>query len=86
MPRPPTPMLSTSYEEDGYDLVRRGRNGWNYIWFESWGSGPRATWTVRGEVGRPPTPHELRSADYIVYGIRYRGHVTYKTRLGGIPL
>lgn len=76
-------QLATSYESDGYD----GHVRESVWWFEAWGNGPKADWTRREEVGRPPRPSELRSADYIVIGIRHRnGHVTYRTHTGGLDL
>jgi len=77
------PQLSTSYERDGFD----GTHGDSVWWFESWGDGPKQDWTVRGNVGRPPTPRELRRAYYIVIGIRHaNGSVTYRTHTGGLDL
>lgn len=76
-------VLQHSYERDGYDGTR-GSSQW---WFEAWGNGPRKNWTIRGKIGRPPRPHELRRADYIVIGIRHRnGEVIYRTHLGGLDL
>lgn len=75
-----TPMLSTTRERDGYDGMRGGAK-W---WFEAWGSDAKATWTMRDRIGRPPTPTELRNADYIVIGVDTGGHVTYRTMT--IPL
>ena len=75
-------IMQTSYERDGYDGVR-GNVQW---WFEAWGSGAKATWNVRSEVGRPPSPAELAHADYIVFAFRKGRHVTYKTRVGGLDL
>lgn len=75
-------MLETSYERDGYDGIH-GRVQW---WFEAWGSGGKAGWAIRGDIGRPPRPEELVRADYIVFGLRKGRSVTYKTRVGGLDL
>lgn len=76
-------QLETSYESDGYD----GTWGDSVWWFESWGTGSKANWTIRGNVNRPPTPSELRSADYIVIGIRRAsGEVIYRTRTHPLDL
>lgn len=78
-----TPLLSTSRERDGYDFMR----GTSKLWFEAWGTGPKGTWTTRADHGRPPSPTDLSSAEYIVFGIEdATGHVTYKTRIGGLDL
>ena len=77
------PQLTTSYERDGFDGTR-GDSVW---WFEAWGSGPKKSWTTRAEAGRPPQPSELRSADYIVIGIRHAsGETLYRTHTGGLDL
>lgn len=79
-------MLKTTRERDGYDMVRRGEHGWNYLWFEAWGSGKRENWTFRDSVGRPPRPDELARADYIIIGRTYRGQTIYKTLPHGMDL
>lgn len=75
-------QLATSYEVEGYD----GTHGKSRWWIEAWGVGSKADWYVRSEAG-PPTPSELRHADYVVIGIRHpNGHVTYRTHTGGLDL
>lgn len=79
----PTPLLATTRERDGYDFMR----GSAKLWFEAWGTGSKDRWTTRADNGKPPTPHELAAAEYIVFGIEHpNGHVTYKTRIGGLDL
>lgn len=78
-----TPLLSTTRERDGYDFMR----GQSKLWFEAWGSGSKEGWTTRADHGMPPSPQDLRSAEYIVFGIEDpTGNVQYKTRIGGLDL
>jgi hypothetical protein len=80
-------MFETSREREGYDGKRAtGGRLYVYWWFEAWGSGSRAEWTTRDQAGRPPTPEELATADYIVFGFKKGGRVSYKTRTGGLDV
>lgn len=75
--------LETSREVEGYDGIKGGVK-W---WFESWGNGTADNWNLRGQVGRPPTPNELRSAEYITLALQFPdGHKEYRTRIGGIDV
>lgn len=74
-------QLATTYEDEGYD----GHWGDSTWWFEAWGTGPKAGWTVRGDIGRPPRPRELRTAQFIVIGVRRsNGETIYRTHNGGL--
>lgn len=80
-------MFRYSREANGYDGVRDSGGRYRvYWWFEAWGTGSQAEWTTRDQAGRPPTPEELATADYIVFGFKKGRRVFYKTRTQGIDV
>jgi hypothetical protein len=80
-------MFRYSREANGYDGIREGSGRYRvYWWFEAWGSGSQAEWIKRDDVGRPPTPEELATADYIVFGFKKGRQVFYKTRSQGLDI
>lgn len=67
-----------SYETRGYDFLR----GETQVWFASWGDKKHGTWTVRDDVGRPPTDAELRDAHQVVLALRKPdGSIYYRSFL-----
>lgn len=79
-------MFRYSREDDGYDGVRDTGGRYHlYWWFEAWGTQEESgTWTRRDDVQRPPTPKELATANYIVFGFRQGRYEYFRTRMGGL--